>query len=50
MRSALNSKFYRSLDVYIKYGDKYKYESVAHYIYLAHKTNRADLLGSTLSE
>jgi glutathione S-transferase len=35
---------------YIKDGDKYIYESAALYVYLAHKGNRADLLGSTPDE
>lgn len=35
---------------YIKDGDKYVYESAALYVYLAHKANRLDLLGSTADE
>ncbi|CAK60972.1 unnamed protein product (macronuclear) [Paramecium tetraurelia] len=35
---------------YIKDGQKYVYEIAALYVYLAHKANRADLLGSTPDE
>lgn len=35
---------------YIKDGDKWIFESQALYIYIAHKANRADLLGSTNEE
>ncbi|CAK57521.1 unnamed protein product (macronuclear) [Paramecium tetraurelia] len=35
---------------YIKDGEKYVYESAALYVYLAHKANRPDLLGSTPDE
>ncbi|CAD8210503.1 unnamed protein product [Paramecium octaurelia] len=35
---------------YIKDGDKWVFESGALYVYLAHKANRADLLGSTPDE
>ena len=35
---------------YIKDGDKWVFESGALYVYLAHKANSADLLGSTPNE